>query len=36
MALERERIAERAMYRLAEDELLAIYRLMSLIRRGKE
>ena len=36
MALERERIAERAMYRLAEDELLEIYRLMSLIRRFEE
>ena len=36
MALERERIAERAMYRLAEDELLEIYRLMSLIRRFED
>ena len=36
MALERERISERAMYRLAEDELLDIYRLMSLIRRFED
>jgi pyruvate dehydrogenase E1 component alpha subunit len=36
MALERERIAERAMYRLAEGELLEIYRLMSLIRRFED
>src|SRR5215472_7714204 len=36
MALERERIAERAMYRLAEDELLELYRKMSLIRRFED
>jgi pyruvate dehydrogenase E1 component alpha subunit len=36
MALERERIAERAMYRLAEGELLELYRLMSLIRRFED
>ncbi len=36
MALERERIAERAMYRLAEGELLEIYRLMTLIRRFED
>jgi pyruvate dehydrogenase E1 component subunit alpha len=36
MALERERIAERAMYRLAEGELLEVYRLMTLIRRFED
>jgi pyruvate dehydrogenase E1 component alpha subunit len=36
MALERERIAERAMYRLSEGELLELYRLMSLIRRFED
>jgi pyruvate dehydrogenase E1 component subunit alpha len=36
MALERERIAERAMYRLSEGELLEIYRLMTLIRRFED
>jgi pyruvate dehydrogenase E1 component alpha subunit len=36
MALERERIAERAMHRLAEGELLEIYRLMTLIRRFED
>jgi pyruvate dehydrogenase E1 component alpha subunit len=36
MALERERIAERAMYRLSEGELLELYRLMTLIRRFED
>jgi pyruvate dehydrogenase E1 component alpha subunit len=36
MALERERIAERAMYRLDEGELLEVYRLMTLIRRFED
>jgi len=36
MALERERLAERAMYRLAEGELLELYRLMSLVRRFED
>jgi pyruvate dehydrogenase E1 component alpha subunit len=36
MALERERIAERAMHRLAEGELLELYRKMSLIRRFED
>jgi pyruvate dehydrogenase E1 component alpha subunit len=36
MALERERLAERAMHRLAEGELLELYRLMTLIRRFED
>jgi pyruvate dehydrogenase E1 component alpha subunit len=36
MALERERIAERTLHKLAEDELLELYRRMSLIRRFED
>src|SRR6266851_5618355 len=36
MALERERIAERTLHKLAEDELLDLYRRMILIRRFED